>query len=637
MQAVPTSAGEHHLPELLTLQKIAEGTASSTGTAFFKALVRNLSEAIGIHGAWVTELLEEHNRLRAMAFWVNGAFVDHYEYDISGTPCEPVLGCQGVFHVPEKVIELFPKDPDLPPLDAVSYMGVALKDTDGTILGHLAVLDNKPMKQRPRIITIFKIFAARAAAELQRIRATQKTEESEQRLYRLVNGTNDAILEFNNDLLITQANKAALSLFGLNDAALPATSVKALFTGEGFSKFAHALYHVKQADDSIPYHWIQGYVSCNTLTGKIFPAEATLSAYHALQEDYYILIIRNVQHKLEAEETIKNLSLETELLREEINGLVYSGEITGNCPGIRKALKAVQQVAPLPTTVLITGETGTGKELFARAIHHAGNRSKKPLIKLNCAALPANLVESELFGHEKGAFTGATGKREGRFALADGGTLFLDEMGELPLELQAKLLRVLQEGEFEPIGSNTTKKVDVRIIAATNRNLLQDVQDGKFREDLYYRLHVFPIHIPPLRERGNDIIQLADFFLRKFAAQLHKPLHPLTPAQEQQLLAYQWPGNVRELQNVMERAVITSETGQLQLQLTPHQQNNQTVAEDKVRILTAAELKAIETANIRRALDASGWRIAGAGGAAALLGIPSTTLTSRIKALGISR
>ncbi|MBP1780150.1 MAG: DNA-binding protein Fis / transcriptional regulator, Fis family, partial [candidate division NC10 bacterium] len=302
------------------------------------------------------------------------------------------------------------------------------------------------------------------------------------------------------------------------------------------------------------------------------------------------------------------------------------------------------QVAPADTTVLILGETGTGKELVARAIHAASPRRDRPFIKINCAAIPATLMESELFGHEKGAFTGAAKSREGRFALADRGTIFLDEVGELPPDLQGKLLRVLQEKEFEPIGATRTRKVDVRVLAATNRDLLQGVRSGDFREDLYYRLNVFPIHVPPLRDRGEDIALLACVFAKRFAYKLGRQIEPLPQECLRRLMAYSWPGNVRELQSVIERAVITARDGQLNLdRALPRTEEGvpgrerEAARDPAVRIRTEAELKEAERRNLLLALEATGWRMEGANGAARLLGMNPSTLRSRLKALGVSR
>src|SRR5216110_1370441 len=260
---------------------------------------------------------------------------------------------------------------------------------------------------------------------------------------------------------------------------------------------------------------------------------------------------------LEEVEALKSrLQQENRYLKQEISEAANLGEIIGSSPALQAALRKVAAVAPTDSTVLIHGETGTGKELFARALHAQSTRRDRPMIKLNCSAISAGLVESELFGHVRGAFTGATERRMGRFELADGGTIFLDEIGELPLETQVKLLRVLQEQEFEPVGSSRTLRVDVRVIAATNRDLQEAVRTGRFRPDLFYRLNVFPIAIPPLRERRADIPQLVMFFLSRFSRSLGKQISAVAPETMQHLCAYEWPGNVRELQNVIERAVV---------------------------------------------------------------------------------
>jgi len=302
----------------------------------------------------------------------------------------------------------------------------------------------------------------------------------------------------------------------------------------------------------------------------------------------------------------------------------------------------VQQVAATPATVLIIGETGTGKELVARAIHLASDRHAKPFIRVNCAAIPAALSESEFFGHERGAFTGAAARRTGRFELAHRGTIFLDEVAELPLELQAKLLRVLQEGEYEPVGSSETRKVDVRVIAATNRDLSAEVESGRFREDLYYRLHVFPIAVPPLRDRGGDVELLAQRFLEQNCARMGRPSIEMTADCLRRLRSYHWPGNVRELENVIERAVIIARDARLNLRdvlpLHKVQQIRESKNSDFVSaVRTKSELREIEHETLVRALAESKWKVAGSQGAARKLGIPPSTLTSRMKALQICR
>jgi transcriptional regulator with GAF, ATPase, and Fis domain len=498
------------------LRTILKGTASETGERFFFALVENLAKALGTHGAWVTEYLPDTRRLRALAFWLgDGWMTEAYEHPLDGTPCQVVVDGKKLVHFPDRILELFPDDADFRRVGAVSYMGVPLTDLDGSVLGHLAVLDKQPMEMREENVLIFEIFAGRAAAELRRLRAERKAKQQE-----------------------------AVS----------------------------------------------------------------------------------------------------ESLRAELQELGRSGEILGHSASLLAVLGDVKQVGPTDSTVIIYGETGTGKELFARALHEASARRDKPLVKVNCAAIPATLIESEFFGHERGAFTGATSKREGRFALADGGTIFLDEVGELPIDLQGKLLRVLQEGEFEPVGSSRTRKVDVRVIAATNRDLSRARSEGKFREDLYYRLSVFPITLPPLRERDDDVLRLAEAFARGFAERMGRRIEPLSQPMAARLRAYSWPGNVRELKNVVERAVITAHDGKLNLdralpassiggsELPPNGSNG-----GAPELLTADALERLERDNIRRALERTGWQVAGDSGAAKLLGMAPSTLTSRMKALGLHR
>ena len=336
---------------------------------------------------------------------------------------------------------------------------------------------------------------------------------------------------------------------------------------------------------------------------------------------------------------------------------VFEG-IVGDSPALRQVLREVSQVAPVDTTVLLTGETGTGKELIARAIHRASSRRERELIKMNCGAIPQGVVESELFGHEKGAFTGALQRRLGRFELADRGTLFMDEVGELPLDVQVKLLRVLQEQEFERVGAARAQKVDVRLIAATNRDLEAEVAEGKFRADLFYRLNVFPVRIPALRERRADIPLLVQHFLAQFQRKLAKSLREVTPESMERLVTYRWPGNIRELQNVMERACVLADgpvveiapedvgghraesgrtcivSGGLRLHSSAPAQSAATPAADRGPLVTLDEN---ERVHISRAVQAAGGRIHGPGGAASILGINPSTLRSRMQKLGIRK
>ena len=341
-----------------------------------------------------------------------------------------------------------------------------------------------------------------------------------------------------------------------------------------------------------------------------------------------------VENALEYEKTVTDRDKETKqrlYLEAEIRA--EFGEIVGESPALKTALSLVSVVAPTDSTVLILGETGTGKELVARAIHKLGSRSEKAFVKLNCAAIPLGLLESELFGHEKGAFTGAIAQKTGRFELADKGTLFLDEVGDIPLELQAKLLRVLQEQEFERLGSNRTHKVDVRLIAATHRDLPAMVRQGAFREDLYYRLKVFPIQVPPLRHRKEDIPRLVRHFTALYAQRMNKRIDEIAVETLDALERYPWPGNVRELQNFIERAVILSPLSTLRaptFELEPFRPHKESLA-------PMNGLAEVERDHILRALDASNWVIGGGAGAAARLGMKRTSLAYRMKKLRIRR
>ena len=339
----------------------------------------------------------------------------------------------------------------------------------------------------------------------------------------------------------------------------------------------------------------------------------------------------------------EELERERDYLREEVEVSMNFGRIIGESPALQKMLARLEAVAQTSASVLILGESGVGKELVAHVIHARSPRSQGPLVKVNCASIPHELFESEFFGHVKGAFTGAHRDRVGRFQLADGGTIFLDEVGEIPLDLQSKLLRVLQESEYERVGDDRTHSVDVRVIAATNKDLERAVADGKFREDLYYRLSVFPIDVPPLRERGDDVVQLASHFLERTCQQFgHRPL-TLSKQQAALLKRYEWPGNIRELKNVIERAVILSRGKVLRLDLAmsdilnPVVEREGPAAPGGGTLLTEAEIQQLERKNMILALELAGWRVSGPNGAAKMLGVKPTTLADRMRKLRIAK
>ncbi len=336
----------------------------------------------------------------------------------------------------------------------------------------------------------------------------------------------------------------------------------------------------------------------------------------------------------------KRLEEENVYLKSEIREARLFTDIIGSSNVLQYVLTRVQQVAATDTTVLIQGETGVGKELVARAIHDSSPRSEKPFISINCAALPPNLIESELFGHERGAFTDAQRRRKGRFELADGGTLFLDEVSELPQETQAKLLRILQDGKFERVGGSKTLQSDARIIVATNRDLNKEISEGRFRADLFYRLNVFPVTVPPLRKRTQDITLLVEHFVRFFNKKFGRHIEQIAESDMEKLRQYPWPGNIRELRNIIERAMITSDGHMLVLQdmstfLPMHDNDSQPSGpQDSIQVLPLEE---VERQHIQNALKATEWRVSGLKGAARLLEINPSTLRSRMKKLGISK
>lgn len=510
--------------EIAVLRALVEGTAGSTGQDFFQSLVRNLAAALDVSHAFVAEFTEVKTHVRTLAYWADGQIQDNIEFELTGTPCEDVTRGQ-LCHHPSHVYAKFPLDRPLAEMSIESYLGVPLRDSGGEVLGHLAVFDERPMPSQPRKLFTFRIFAARAAAELERLRYEKRLRDSEQQYRDLNEEAPIGYVQEDLESRFITANRAALRILGLKPEEVAGTvglslvaetpeaqkRVREAFASVGRgTDTSGVVLELRRKDDGRPV-WVQWW-SKPEPDGK-----------------YTRTMIVDITAQVIAEQEKARLLQQNLYLREEIQSIHNFEEIIGHSPALAAVIENVRRVASTESTVLIHGETGTGKELIARAVHGASKRREKPLIKLNCAALPTGLVESELFGHEKGAFTGAIARRVGRFELANGGTIFLDEIGELPLETQAKLLRVLQEREFERLGGSTPVKVDVRVIAATNRDLLKAVQDKTFREDLYYRLNVFPIRLPPLRDRPEDIPLLAHFFLNRFAAQIGRHLIGIGP------------------------------------------------------------------------------------------------------------
>ncbi len=612
----------------LTLRKIDEGTASTTGAEFFNSLVKNLAEALQTQYAFVSKfVLGNRARVRTLAFWKGDGFLDNFEYDLPHTPCERVLAGE-VCLFPEKVQDLFPEHrEDLAKLGVESYLAIPVSDRSGTVMGHLAVMDTKPMHDDPRVLSVFKIFGVRAGAELEREQMDAQLKENEDRLRDLFDEAPIAYVHEGLDSKFIRANRAALKSFGITadqvegtygSSFIPDTPDAQRRLKEAFASIGKGIdtsgvvLELRRKDNGKPL-WIQWW-------SRPDPSGT-----------YTRTMFIDITERVLMEQEKARLEAQNIYLQEEIKGSHNFEELIGGSTSLKKVLKIVGRVAPTDSTVLITGETGTGKELIARAIHNLSPRRGRPLVKVNCAAIPAGLIESELFGHEKGAFTGALTKKMGRFEVADKGTIFLDEIGELPLDLQSKLLRVLQEGEFERVGGMQTFKVNVRIIAATNRDLEQQSKTGHYRPDLYYRLNVFPIHLPALREREGDIPLLVQFFVRKFAASFGKKIDRISERMMAGLQRYHWPGNIRELEHVIERAVILSEGSELEPIDWLSQHNG------KAGAAKTQTLEEMERQHIVEALDQTNWRVSGEKGAAKILGLNPTTLEARMKKLDIRR
>jgi PAS domain S-box-containing protein len=569
---------------------------------------------------------------------------------------------------PRDVQRLFPRDRELVELGAESYLGIPVFGASGQAIGHLAILHDKPMEQDDRGVATLKIFAARAGAELQRQRAEQALREMHQFSREIIHGASEGIIVYDADLRYLVFNRFMEELTGKRAEEVLgryAPDVFPFLREHGMEDLLRraARGEVVTTPDILVRMPSGRQVWESNTYGPHRDAQGNIIGVIALVSD--ITQRKQAEEALrqalgEVEQLKNRLQAENVYLQEEIRREHDFVEMVGNSPALLAVLRKVEHVAPTDSTVLITGETGTGKELIARAIHSRSPRKDRPLVKVDCSAISAGLVESELFGHVKGAFTGAIERRTGRFEVADGGTIFLDEVGELPVETQVKLLRVLQEGEFEPVGSSKTVRVDVRVIAATNRDLEEAVRAGRFRADLFYRLNVFPLEVPPLRGRRSDIPQLVMFFLSRFAKRFGRPTETVSQDTMDRLVNYAWPGNVRELQNVIERAVVLSEDSVLGLDrdLVPAPSPGAPPQTAGPRGETAGEaapgrkglrrpagpgavgmasLEEIERSHILAVLRQTGGVIEGPRGAARVLDLHPNTLRSRMQKLGIRR
>lgn len=631
-EAGQASTGAAVDDDLRALHAVVEGTAGGTGQEFFQSLVRHLAEALDVHYAVVAEFPKAPPHVRTLAFWERDRIAANFQYDFTGTPCAEIVH-GGLVHYPTGVSRLFPQATPLVKRGIDSYMAVPFLDGEGKILGHLAVFDERPMPAEARRSFFFRIFAARATAERERMRAEQRLQESELRYRDLYENAPNAYLSVGTDGRILSANRRLSEMLGYPVEDLVGALIHTFMPDTPPGKQRSLEIYRKHLQGEIVSGW---ELELHRKDGR--PLWVNVWMEPGCDEDGAVGASRaffiDITDRVLAERERARLQQQNLYLQEEIKSGHNFEQIIGRSPALTEVLDKVSRVAPTDASVLITGETGTGKEQIARVIHSTSKRKDRPLINVNCAALPSGLVESELFGHEKGAFTGASSRRIGRFELAHGGTIFLDEVGDIPLESQAKLLRALQEHEIDRVGGSTPMRVDVRVIAATNRDLLKSVREKTFREDLYYRLSVFPIHLPALRERKEDIPLLVQFLIDKFMHRIGKRIDGVSPQTMQRLLAYPWPGNVRELENVLERAVILGADKVLDfgLDLTPA-----LGAGLPTPPIDSRSLETVQRDHILNILGQTGWVIEGPGGAARILGLHPNTLRHRMKKLGLLR
>lgn len=642
--------------ERLVLE-IAQGVSGETGEGFFRSLARHLARVLEADYLLVG-VLQNQDRIKTLAAYANGLEMPPIEYQLAGTPCEGVVG-KGLCSFSTGVQHLFPQDLMLAEIGAEGYVGSPIVDSSGRTLGLICAITKRPVPNIKLAEALLQIFVTRAAAELERKNREEALMRSEQRLRALVDHGNEAVIRieldqpFSPDLpeeeqidllyrhaYVADCNEQAAKLFGFATAAeMIGQNIDHMSSRsdeeqiERLRAGIRARWQFSQVERTIAGRTFlmtrQGEIEDGKLTGGWVTARDITSLIEAEAE--VRRLNTELAHRVEELTDLKaRLEQDNAYLLDEINADHNLEELTGSSAPFRELTEAIRRVAATSATVLISGETGTGKELVARAIHNLSQRHNRPLVKVNCAAISAGLVESELFGHVKGAFTGATESRMGRFEYANGGTIFLDEISELPAETQAKLLRVLQEQEFEPVGSNRTIKVDVRVLAASNRDLAEAVREGRFRMDLYYRLMVVPVNVPPLRARRDDIPALTASLIARLSRQFGRKVRGVTEGMMRRLVAYDWPGNIRELENFLARAIVHCPGELLDTPLEPAR----TVEAPPQRALSLEEA---ERQHIGNVLISSRWVVEGPNGAAEILKMNPSTLRSRMKRLGIHR
>lgn len=632
------------------LRALVEAVHTKIGEQYFLSLIENLSTALQCSHAYIAELRREDGTFCTCAAWTRGISADKFEIPVTGTHCEAALRGEAGFYR-EGMQQLFPQDELVRRWGVVSYAGVPLLSSAGRCVGHLAIFYDRPMVNGRAEIDLLRNFAPRAAAEVERFQSEVLVRASEDRLVRVLDSAPDAIVTFNGSMRIEVFNRTAETIFQCLRSVAVGSTLDRFLTDGSWHALEASLADLGRSADANPCVQVPTGLMGLRSDGFQFPIDAWISYAEAPRERLYTLRIRGIEGGGGVDQEIRSASRRSEYLHQRVAAVDKFEEIIGQSPALHAALDQVNLVAATDCTVLLIGETGTGKELVARAIHSRSLRKNGPMIKVNCAALPAGFVDSRLFGHEKGAFTGAEKLRIGRFELANSGSILLDEIGDMSADAQAKLLRVLQEHEVERLGGHSAFKVDVRVIAATNCDLQERVARGSFREDLYYRLSVFPLRVPPLRERKEDIPLLLHYFLGRYASKIgrkivHVPDHVMC-----RLMEYSWPGNVRELENVVERAVIVSRGSDLQLStgcLSPvvisALTNDSFLASRKASVGSyqngkneSTSMAEIERGHIVATLERAGWRIEGANGAARALNLKPSTLRSRMKKFGIHR
>lgn len=626
-------------------KEIFDNLSELKGEACFKALVNRLVVSLKVNTAWISEYHNTSDSLKSLSFIYKNKYQRNISYSSRATICGQVLDDRSLLKIESGLLDEFPQSKTyLERFKPQAYLGAPLHDLDGKLIGVLALSHTTGLQFDEKSLEIFRLFAEKSAVALQKHKREEEAKNKELQLKGLIDGIQDLLINFDKDGDVIMTNTAARNHLLWNQSTEERASIYDFLNKKDRSDVDRMIYKLSKSKEQDSFLYFPEGFQVLSADGEALEVEGTLNRYELKGRWYFTMVLRSMVQKIQAEKELRSLVDRTQYLQQELEEVKVTSQLIGESELVKMLWQDIYMVAHTDATVLVFGETGTGKELVARQVHQISNRKSKPLVSINCGAIPANLMESELFGHVKGAFTGAVADRKGRFELADGGTVFLDEIGELPLEMQVKLLRIIQEQEFEPVGSDKTIKTNVRIVAATNRNLKELTRQGEFREDLYYRLNVFPIEVPALRDRQDDVLTLARSFIQKFETRMGRKVKELSVVQKKVLKAYSWPGNVRELQNIIERAVIVSRDGQLDLSKVLGLGNSEVEGVDKQQegfaedqILTKEELLAFERRNIIRALRHCHGKVSGKGGAAELMNMVPTTLSSRIRALGIRK